>query len=94
MEKLVVWFKEIDKNDIALVGGKGANLGEMLKNGIPVPNGFIVTSEAYYEFIAANSLKEKIHQVLDGLDVSDSKKLDSVSKKIRDLIINSPIPKV
>ena len=93
MEKLVVWFKEIDKNDIALVGGKGANLGEMLKNGIPVPNGFIVTSEAYYEFIAANSLKEKIHQVLDGLDVSDSKKLDSVSKKIRDLIINSPIPK-
>jgi len=40
----VVWFREIDKDDIPLVGGKGANLGEMVKAGFPVPNGFIVTT--------------------------------------------------
>ncbi|MDP6127828.1 MAG: PEP/pyruvate-binding domain-containing protein, partial [Dehalococcoidales bacterium] len=49
--KVVVWFAEVDKNDIPLVGGKGANLGEMTNAGIPVPPGFIVTAGAYFDFI-------------------------------------------
>ena len=53
--KAVVWFNEVTKNDIPLVGGKGANLGEMTNAGIPVPPGFIVTSSAYFDFI------KKIH---------------------------------
>ena len=45
--KSVVWFNEVNKEDIPLVGGKGANLGEMTNAGIPVPPGFIVTASAY-----------------------------------------------
>ena len=43
----IVWFREVDKDDIGLVGGKGANLGELTRAGLPVPPGFIVTAEAY-----------------------------------------------
>jgi phosphoenolpyruvate synthase/pyruvate phosphate dikinase len=53
MKKLFVWFNEVGKDDVGLVGGKGANLGEMTRAGIPVPPGFIVTSEAWYQFIEA-----------------------------------------
>ena len=49
--KAIVWFNEVGKNDIASVGGKGANLGELTNAQIPVPPGFIVTAEAYYNFI-------------------------------------------
>jgi len=92
-KKYVVWFKDVDKQDIAIVGGKGANLGEMTKAGFPVPNGFIVTSEAYYHFIEANKLKEKIRICLHDLDVAKSKDLESASIKIKKLLISSPIPK-
>ena len=49
--KLVVWFREVDKDDVGLVGGKGANLGELTKTGAPVPPGFILTSHAYFRFL-------------------------------------------
>lgn len=93
MQKLVVWFKEVDKHDLALVGGKGANLGEMTKIGIPVPNGFIVTSEAYYQFVEENQLKTKLESILSGLDVSASQKLEAAAKKAQQLVSASPIPK-
>jgi len=51
----VLWFKEVNKKDIPLVGGKGANLGEMTAAKIPVPNGFIVTAQAYYDFLKTTS---------------------------------------
>ncbi len=92
-QKFVVWFKEVDKEDIALVGGKGANLGEMTKAGFPVPPGFIVTSGAYYLFLAENKLREKIKEQLNALDVNDSAKLDKVSAKIQSLIVRAKFPK-
>ena len=49
-EPYILWFSDIGKGDIAQVGGKGANLGELVKAGIPVPNGFCVTAQAYYYF--------------------------------------------
>ena len=54
MPKNVVWFDEVDKEDGGLVGGKGANLGEMAKSGFPVPDGFIVTSHAYFQVLKEN----------------------------------------
>ena len=54
MEKLVVNFLEVNKNDIALVGGKVSNLGELIKTNIPVPEGFAITSFAYESFIKEN----------------------------------------
>ena len=54
----VVEFKDVDKDDIKLVGGKGANLGEMTKSGFPIPFGFVVTSEAYFYFLKKPKCKQ------------------------------------
>lgn len=92
MPKHILWFDQADKNDIPLVGGKGANLGEMTKAGIPVPPGFIVTSAAYYDFIEHNKLKHKIRDLMHQVDVENSKLLNEASKLIKRAIIASQIP--
>lgn len=89
----VLWFKDINKNDIPLVGGKGANLGEMVRAGIPVPDGFVVTAKAYFDFINATSIKKKIMTELSGLDVDDSDKLMKASEKIKLAILQAEMPK-
>lgn len=89
----VLWFKDINKNDIPLVGGKGANLGEMVKAGIPVPDGFVVTAKAYFDFINSTSIKKKIMTELSGLDVDDSDKLIEASDKIKTAILQADMPK-
>jgi len=88
-----LWFKDIDKDDIPLVGGKGANLGELVKAGIPVPDGFVVTAKAYFDFINSTSIKRKIMTELDGLDVEDSDKLMEASERIKLAIMQADIPK-
>jgi len=65
-------FTEIDKEDLALVGGKGANLGEMTKAGFPVPPGFAITVEAFDRFIDENSLGDQINNILKKIDVHNS----------------------
>lgn len=92
-KKFVVWFKDVDREDIAIVGGKGANLGEMTKAGFPVPNGFIVTAQAYFHFLDVTNLRQKIKDALTGLDVNDNKALDHASKTVEHLIIHAPFPK-
>lgn len=91
-KKYVVWFEEVDKNDLELVGGKGANLGEMIKAGIPVPSGFIVTSYAYYDFLEATKLLPKLQNYLKDLDVRNPLELERVSKLIKKEIITKPVP--
>jgi len=93
MKKLVVWFNEVSKSDVGLVGGKGANLGEMTQAGIPVPPGFIVTSESWYSFLDETNIRKDIKKLLEGLDVQDSKKLQKVSEEIKWLITSSHMPK-
>src|SRR3989344_929647 len=91
-QPFVLWFKDIDKGDIESVGGKGANLGEMTRAGFPVPGGFVVTVAAYREFIETNGIQSDIEILLHGLDVSDSKKLETASKKIERIITRSRFP--
>jgi pyruvate,water dikinase len=86
MPKFVAWFSEIDKNDVPLVGGKGANLGEMINAGFPVPNGFVVTSHAYYHFIQENKLDIKIKHLLSTTNFDHSKSLDQVSLLIKKIV--------
>ena len=90
--KNIVWFDEVNKADIPLVGGKGANLGEMVHAKIPVPPGFIVTAEAYYKFLAGSGLAEEIRRYLENLNVNDSKRLQEVAELIKDKISRAPIP--
>jgi pyruvate, water dikinase len=88
----VVWFNEVTKNDIGMVGGKGANLGEMTNAGIPVPPGFIVTAQAYFAFIEKAKLHDRIKTLLDPVNVQDSKQLQSVALKVQKLISDAQMP--
>ena len=88
----ILWFKEINKHDLLLVGGKGANLGEMYNNHIPVPNGFVVTATAYFDFINKTSLANKIRTELTGLNVNNSKDLFEASKRIQHAFMNAELP--
>jgi len=90
--RYIAWFDEIGKEDISLVGGKGANLGEMLKAQIPVPYGFIVTSKAYYDFLAETKLDKKIKNILSLLDCRDSKSLQQTSESIKKIIKKASMP--
>src|SRR4030067_3434487 len=91
-QKALVWFKDVTKNDKPLVGGKGANLGEMTNAGIPVPPGFIVTANAYFDFIEKSGLHDKIKKLLENLNVHDSKKLQSVAVEVQKLIEKGAMP--
>jgi len=90
--KAIVWFNEVTKNDIPLVGGKGANLGEMTNAGIPVPPGFIVTADAYRAFLVEAGITEKIRHLLAPLDANDSKQLQDISAKVKETIIRARMP--
>jgi len=89
---LTLFFKDIDKEDIPSVGGKGANLGEMAGAGFPVPAGFAVTVSAYDRFLEENDLPLKIKKILDSLDVNNPEELNKASKDIQKIIKNSKIP--
>jgi len=89
---LVLPFNKIDKNDIPLVGGKAANLGEMVQAGFPVPNGFCVTSAAYQLIIEHNNLLATIKGILKATDIHNSQDLQKSSHKIMALIKKAKIP--
>lgn len=91
-KKGVVLFGEVGKGDIGLVGGKGANLGEMTNAGIPVPPGFIVTAVAYFDFIKEAGLHDKIKTLLDPLDIHDSRQLQEVAARVQKLIEDAEMP--
>jgi pyruvate,water dikinase len=91
-QKAIVWFNEVSKNDISLVGGKGANLGEMTNAKIPVPPGFIVTANAYYDFLQRSGISDKIRELLEPLDVNDSKRLQQVANKVKQIMLNATMP--
>lgn len=92
--KHILWFNELTKEDIPLVGGKNANLGEMIQAKIPVPPGFAVTAYAYKTFITDTGIAEKIYQIIDETvtDVDNPKQYEDASKKIRRLIEDTPMP--
>ena len=90
--KVVVWFDEVTKEDVPLVGGKGANLGEMTNAQISVPPGFIVTSSAYFDFLQQTKLIDKIRQPLEYIDINDSKKLQEAAAQVRQLISQAVMP--
>ncbi|MBI3981200.1 phosphoenolpyruvate synthase [Candidatus Microgenomates bacterium] len=92
VKKYVVSFSEVDKEDVGLVGGKGANLGEMSKAKFPVPPGFIVTAHAYYYFLKENNLLDEIKRILKSVDVDKPDQLNHVSLAVKKLIVSSPIP--
>jgi pyruvate,water dikinase len=92
MSKNIVWYEEVGKDDGALVGGKGANLGELTKAGLPVPPGFIVTADAYFAYLKATGLEQKISSIIEGFDKESTKDLQERAEKIQKLIMETPLP--
>lgn len=94
MKKYILWFDQIGINDVLLVGGKNASLGEMISNlsnkGILVPNGFATTAHAYREFLAQKNLGDRIRASLDGLNTEDVTALAVKAAEIRSWIIDTP----
>jgi len=90
-EKNILWFNEVGKEDVALVGGKGANLGEMATANFPVPQGFIVTSKAYFDFLEENKLKSKIDRELRKIDINNPVTINEASQRIKALILGGRI---
>ena len=85
----IKFFKEVDKTSIALVGGKGANLGEMTRAGFPVPNGFCVTTDIYIEFISQNNLSEMIDEKIKFANIEN---IETIGLQIREKINTYAIP--
>ncbi len=88
----IAWFEDLGKDDVAIAGGKGANLGEMVKAGLPVPPGFVVTAQAYSYFLKESGLAERIMEILRDTDVDNNDELTKASQEIRELITSSPMP--
>ncbi|NTU47268.1 phosphoenolpyruvate synthase [Candidatus Roizmanbacteria bacterium] len=92
-KKNIVWFEEVGKEDVGIVGGKGANLGEMTTAHLPIPYGFVVTAHAYFTFIEEAKLSQKISDLLSIVNYDNTDELEKVSGAIRKLIIEAPMPK-
>ncbi len=92
-DKIILWLEELSKDDTPIAGGKGANLGELSRAGVPVPPGFVVSAKAYRRFISETGLINKIIELLKDVDVSDAENLAKLSQQIKNMILETPIPK-
>lgn len=83
----IAWFKELSKNSLLLAGGKAANLGEMYNLGLPIPPGFVITTEAYKEHLEKTGIGKIIYEKLAFLDVEDTKTLQKIAEEIQEIIL-------
>jgi pyruvate,water dikinase len=94
---LVMPFARLDLRQVAQVGGKNASLGEMYRKlrprGIPIPDGFATTAEAYWRFIDGASLRKPIAAALKGLDIRDIKDLEQRGARVRSMVLDADLPK-
>lgn len=94
--KFILWFEEIGIEDVPLVGGKNASLGEMVRElkgeGVEVPNGFAITADAYKHLLKTAGIEEEIKKILSDLDTHDIKNLQERGKKVRELILKTQFP--
>lgn len=96
MSNYVIWFDKLSMNDVPVVGGKNASLGEMISNlanaGISVPGGFATTADAFRDFLSHNSLDQNINNLLQDFDVEDVDELEKVGQRIRSMVMETPFP--
>lgn len=90
--KYIKVFKELSKNDVHIAGGKGASLGEMTNAGIPVPGGFVITSQSFEFFLSENDLVQEIEAILKKVNHKEMESVDRASEEIKELIMIARIP--
>lgn len=95
-ESYIKWFGDISIDDVPLVGGKNASLGEMYREltprGVRVPNGFAITAEAYRDFLKAAGLESVLRELLTDLDTRDVEELRNTGRRIRHAILAAELP--
>jgi len=93
---IIKWFNEINNSDVPLVGGKNASLGEMYNKltdkGINIPDGFALTSVAYWEFIYSNNIYNPLAELMASLDRKSYSNLKEISEKARIIIRTANMP--
>ncbi len=94
-QDLVVWFENLRNTDVPIAGGKNASLGEMIYAGIPVPPGFAITAFSYKKFIDETGISKRIYEIINETVTNPSEPAlyEVASKKIRQLIESTPMPK-
>lgn len=94
-DELVLWFDALRNTDVNIVGGKNASLGEMIHAGLPVPFGFAITAHSYERYIVERKLSEQIYKIINETvtNPNDPKQYDTASKRIRELMEQTPMPK-
>jgi pyruvate,water dikinase len=88
---IVCWFEEVNKDSVALVGGKCSSLGELINAGVRVPPGFALTTRGYAQFMRDAGIQSEVNGLLTDLDHQDMDKLEEASRVIRDMIESRPI---
>ena len=95
-KRYIRWFDQIGIEDIPLVGGKNASLGEMIRElaprGIKVPNGFAITAEAYWYLLRAAKIEQRIKEIFSGLDTRDTANLQQRGSAVRHAIMAASLP--
>ena len=87
----VRWLSDVRADDVGIVGGKGASLGELTNAGLPVPPGFVVTAETYRSFIEDAGIDEELFDVVD-IDHEDSEALAAAADRAEELVLETPMP--
>jgi pyruvate, water dikinase len=85
-------FAELGRDDVSYAGGKGANLGELTRAGLPVPPGFVVGAPAYAAFCEETGLRARLDELLAGVDVEDAAALEAASQSAREAVREAPMP--
>lgn len=88
----VRWFEELTKDDVEVAGGKGANLGELLRAGLPVPPGFVVTAPAYLAAIGEDGVRDQVREALAVLDPDDPAALTGTAESLQELVRKAAMP--
>ncbi|HEY3450639.1 MAG TPA: phosphoenolpyruvate synthase, partial [Myxococcales bacterium] len=88
----VAWLEALSRRDVPQAGGKGANLGEMLRAGLPVPPGFVVLADGFRAFLREANLEDRIAKTLKGLNVDDSQALGKASEALQALVTETRVP--
>ncbi|MGC2288839.1 MAG: phosphoenolpyruvate synthase [Thermoplasmata archaeon] len=88
----IVGLEEVSESDLPLVGGKASKLGELVRRGLPVPPGFVITTELYQAFVDATRLRTEIPEALSGINPADSGSVERASKRIRAAFESTDFP--
>ncbi len=89
---LIKNFKNLNKEDVSIAGGKGASLGEMTQAGIPVPDGFVILANTFEKFIEETDLNVEIESILKKVNIKKTHTIEDASEQIQALILSKDIP--